>query len=78
PFEKAREYVHSLDLKNTEEYNEWSKSGQKPHGIPADPARVYEKEWKGMGYWLGTGYVASQNENFYLFQKQKNTYVHLD
>jgi Phage-integrase repeat unit len=69
PFEKAREYVHSLGFKNTEEYSKWYKSGQKPDYMPANPRGVYEKEWISMGDWLGTGYVASQNREFLPFSK---------
>jgi hypothetical protein len=61
PFEKAREYVRSLAFRNTEEYSKWSKSGQKPDYIPANPRRVYEKKWTSVGDWLGTRYAISQN-----------------
>ncbi|MFL6359674.1 MAG: integrase repeat-containing protein [Nitrososphaeraceae archaeon] len=71
PFSEAREFVHSFGFKNIEEWEKWHKSGQKPDYIPTHPARVYEKEWKGMGYWLGTGYVASQNREFLPFSKAK-------
>jgi hypothetical protein len=54
PFEEAREYVHSLDLKSQIEYKEWSKSGKRPLDIPGQPNTVYE-EFAGYQDWLGTG-----------------------
>ena len=36
------------------EWNEWSKSGQRPDDIPSQPYRSYKKEWRGWRDWLGT------------------------
>ena len=58
PFVEAREYIHSLKLKNQAEWRAYSKSVNKPADIPATPEKVYRKEWKGMGDWLGTGTIA--------------------
>jgi superfamily II DNA or RNA helicase len=52
-FEDARNFVHSLNLASSEEWSEYKKSGKKPHDIPSSPHIVYEKEWKGIGDWLG-------------------------
>src|SRR5206468_1979341 len=51
-FEEAREYVHSLGLKNQEEWFEYCKSGKKPDDIPSYPNTIYQKEWKGAADWL--------------------------
>jgi hypothetical protein len=59
PFTKAREFVHSLGLKNAREWEKYRKSEKKPVDIPANPNVVYEKEWDGIGDWLGTGTIAS-------------------
>jgi hypothetical protein len=40
-FEDAREFVHRLQLKSSEEWNEYSKSDKKPSDIPADPRWQY-------------------------------------
>ena len=53
PFEEAREYVHSLGLKNASQWREWFKSGQRPPDVPASPNRIYKDEWRGWGDWLG-------------------------
>ncbi len=63
PFNEARKFVRSLKLKNQGEWAEYCKSEKKPDDIPYHPDRNY-KEWKGMGDWLGTGYIASQDRKY--------------
>ena len=70
PFEKAREYVRALGLKNTEEWNEWRKS-KRPENIPAIPNIIYKKEWKGIGDWIGTFVIAPQKKEFLPFEKAR-------
>jgi hypothetical protein len=41
-------------------WRKYKKSGKKLQDILYDPACVYEKDWKGMGDWLGTGRIADQ------------------
>lgn len=53
-FEKAREYIHGLDLKDIYAWYEYTKSGEKPIEIPTDPAKAYSEKFKGYGDWLGT------------------------
>jgi hypothetical protein len=57
PFPEARTFVHTLNLKSSNEWREYCKSGQKPPDIPTMPER-YGSDYKGMGDWLGTGNVA--------------------
>jgi hypothetical protein len=57
-FEDARKFVHSLNLTGSNEWKEYSKSGKKPDDIPGHPYQKYRKEWKGMGDWVGSGYIA--------------------
>src|SRR6266581_1669463 len=54
-FKEARSYVHSLKLKNQDEWLAYCRSGQKPVDIPATPNNVYLGEFDGFGDWLGTG-----------------------
>ena len=64
-FEEAREFVHSLKLKNQAEWRQFCKGqlpekGTLPPDIPAKPCRTYAASgWKGYGDWLGTGTIAS-------------------
>jgi superfamily II DNA or RNA helicase len=66
PFEEARAFVHSLELKNEDEWRSFCKGqitekGVRPKDIPANPNKTYAKKgWKGMGDWLGTGSIAAR------------------
>jgi hypothetical protein len=62
PFEEARAFVRSLGLRSEREWRAYCKSGTKPDDIPSNPNAVYEGEWLGLGDWLGTGTIASQNK----------------
>ena len=79
PFEEAREFVRSLGLKTQDAWNEYGKSGKRPDDIPSDAARVYKKEWKDLGDWLGTGSIAKQvKASRYLpFDEAKKEYQRL-
>jgi hypothetical protein len=63
-FEKARDFVILLKLKNEHEWRKYYTSGQLPNNIPTAPAVYYKKEWKGFGDWLGTGTMANRNKIF--------------
>jgi len=68
-FRDARNYVHSLKLKNKEAWQNFCKSPQRPADIPANPDRVYaEHGWKGFGDWLGTGNIANHQKKFRSFR----------
>jgi hypothetical protein len=56
PFEQARRFVHTLGLRNYEEWCVWRKSGKRPVEIPTNPQQTYQ-EWLGYGDWLGNGRV---------------------
>ena len=52
-FEKARSFAQNLNLKNTYEWNQYCKSGNKPEDIPNDVRTVYKyRGWISMGDWL--------------------------
>jgi len=57
PYKEAREFVRSLNLKSSREWRTYSKSGNKPDDIPANPEIGYKRQqtWKGWGDFLGTG-----------------------
>jgi superfamily II DNA or RNA helicase len=55
PFEEARDYVRQLNIKNSLDWANYAKSGNKPKKIPAKPRKVYkDKGWISMPDWLGT------------------------
>jgi len=63
PFEEARVYMRSLNLKNYEEYLNWAFSGQRPSDIPSSPARTYQGTgWIDLGDYLGTGNVSNRQK----------------
>ena len=51
PFKEAREFVRSLGLRNSRDWNAYFKSEKRPDNIPSGPQRVY-KEWKSWNDWL--------------------------
>ena len=61
PFEEARAFAHSLNLKNITEWRNYCRGkmpekGRLPSDISASPHKTYaNKGWAGMGDWLGTG-----------------------
>ena len=52
-YEKARQYVRTLNIKGQKEWIEYVKTGKKPANIPSAPYQYYD-EWKGYADWLGT------------------------
>lgn len=75
PFDEARCFVRHLGLKSSSEWRKYSKSENKPKDIPANPAEIYKKEWKGMGDWLGTGFVATSERKYLPFEEGRK-FVH--
>jgi len=74
PFEEARKFIRSLNLKSTVEWKKFcngkmTDKGFLPSEIPLKPERVYKTlGWSGMGDWLGTGKVANQQRKFRSFR----------
>jgi len=72
PFEEAREFAKSLNLKSQGEWREYCKSSKKPEDIPANPNVTYKDSgWKGIGDFLGTGNVAPKNRVYRSFEEAK-------
>ena len=60
PFEEARVFAQSLNLKSRKEWTDFSKSGKLPANVPFKPDRTYAEEgWSGVGDWLGTERIAN-------------------
>jgi superfamily II DNA or RNA helicase len=77
PFEEARAFVHSLELKNNKEWRRFTKGqmpekGMLPADIPANPNQTYATEgWKGFGDWLGTGTIAPRLREYLPFTEAR-------
>ena len=61
PFDKAREFVRRLRLKNQLEYRQWVVGRlrrhalpPRPKNIPANPDQIYSDHWDGINDFLGT------------------------
>ncbi len=71
-FTAARKYVHTLGLKTTTKWQQYSKSGKKPDNIPANPSQTYAKKgWKGMGDWLGNGSISPKDRSVVTYDECK-------
>ena len=65
PFEEARDYAHSLQLKSKTEWEQHCRSGNLRNGIPTHPDREYQvSDWISWGDWLGTGRIADQERGW--------------
>ena len=72
PFVVAREFARGLNLKSQKEWTAYAKSTQRPKNIPAKPGRTYKTEYKGIGDWLGTGFVATRDRVYRPFNEARN------
>jgi len=76
-FEKAREFVHSLNLKNLKEWIKYIKGelaghSPKPFDIPNSPELIYKEHgWKGYGDWLGTFTIAPFKRTYRSFEASR-------
>jgi len=72
PFDEARLFVHSLNLKGVREWKEFAKSSRKPPDIPNAVDRIYVSEgWKDWGDFLGTGTVADKKKIWRPFEEAR-------
>jgi len=71
PLERAKDFIHTLELKNYRQWLQYCKSGKKPKEIPSDPQRIYEDKWINTGDWLGNG-----NDTRYLSFEDARPIVH--
>ena len=70
-YEKAKKYAQSLKLKNVKEWFQHTKYKNFPKDIPADVHRTYNKEFKGYGDFLGTGFIALYLRKYRSYEKAK-------
>jgi hypothetical protein len=62
-YNKAKQFVHNLKLKNLKEWKSYCKNNKLPIGIPTNPNREYE-DFKGYGDWLGTNAISFRDKYF--------------
>ena len=73
-FEDARKFVQALKLKNRDEWERYSKSGNRPLDIPGNPRLTFKEEWASWGDFLGTGRIQNQ-QILYLSFNDARTFV---
>ena len=72
PFDKARNFVHKLNLKSEKEWKLYCKSGYKPNNIPYDPKKVYKNDgYINFGDWLGSGNMASGRISYLTYDEAR-------
>ncbi|MFI4957506.1 MAG: DEAD/DEAH box helicase family protein, partial [Gammaproteobacteria bacterium] len=78
-FDEARRFLKTLNLKSKKEWQEYSKGGGRPVGIPAAPDRTYKNAgWISWADWLGTESIAPQNRVFISFYDAREFVRSLD
>jgi hypothetical protein len=71
-FEDARKFVHTLKIKDQNEWANYCNSGNRPENIPSNPTQVYKnKGWVSFGDWTGTGSIASINRDYRPFKEAR-------
>ena len=71
-FDEAREFTHSLKLKNQKSWLVFSKSNKKPNDIPKNPNQVYkDKGWSSWGDWTGSGSIGPGLRKHRSFKKAR-------
>ena len=71
PFDEAREFARSLQLRNQTEWHEYLESGERPDDIPSNPNIIYKNDgWIDIGDWLGTGSIATKNSAYLSFNER--------
>ena len=76
PFNEARAFVKTINLKNRAEWKSFCKTESMPYDIPNNPDRIYaNKGWISLGDWLGTGTIAPQLKTYRDFNDTR-AFVH--
>ena len=72
-FQDARKFVQSLGLKSISEWDEYCKSGEKPHDIPFSGYNTYQdKGWISTSDWLGYDRIAPQYKKYRQFKESRS------
>lgn len=71
-FKTARNFAHTLALKNEDEWRKWCKGLIKsnylrPGHIPLRPDKYFKNEWQGWGDWLGSSCVSQHTPKHQAF-----------
>jgi len=70
-FEKARQWARAQNLTSKAEWLKLARSGGLPDDIPTNAWQIYKHQWKGVGDFLGNGYVATYKRNYRTFERAR-------
>ena len=65
----ARQLVIKQKITTKNQFEKWSRTKKRPDNFPSNPSITYKKQWKGWGYFLGTGRTAEKRKNFMSYTK---------
>ena len=73
PFDEAREFVKSLNIKSYIDWKAYCNSGEKPKEIPRAPHSTYLHDgWISWADFLGEGNIATQKVRFLKFEEARD------
>ena len=71
-FDQAKTLMQSQGIRTREQFQEWSKSEQRPEDFPSHPERTYKDKWRGWGDFLGAGNISVRRKKEWMsFQDAK-------
>ena len=70
-FEDARTFIQTQGIQTFIEFQEWSRSRQRPKNFPSHPNETYKDQWTGWRDFLGTRDIARRNRNWMHFEDAK-------
>ena len=73
-FDEAKALMQSQGIKTHKQFQEWSKSEQRPKDFPSNPQRTYRNEWRGWENFLGTESTSVRNKDWMGFD-QAQTFI---
>jgi hypothetical protein len=69
-FKAAKKFTHKLKLRDTSEWKEYCKSGNKPIDIPSTPNQVYKNDgWIDWPHWLGNGNLSNTHRDYFSYEQ---------
>lgn len=75
-YEEAEKEVHSLGIKNQNEYHNLKTNGSLSQKLPYTPERTYKNNgWESWSKWLGTENIATQKREYREF-KSARAFIH--
>ena len=68
-YRKAQQLIKKQKIQTKPMFEKWSRSKKRPDNFPSNPHMTYKQQWKGWGYFLGTGRTLEKRKNFMSYKK---------